>query len=401
MTFAVRLAIFYGAVFLVIGCFLPFFPLWLDARGLGAGEIGLILATPLFVRILVTPVVSFAADRNGDRRRFVIALASGALLSSLWFVPSTSFWAVFSVTVVFALFWVSIMPLTETIAMMGVRLEGLDYGRMRLWGSLSFIAVTVFGGAAIERAGADAAIVMFLGALTIVVAAAFALPKPTGEGRLKAAIDQPRIRVRDALALLGSPLFLLMLFATSTVQGAHALYYAFGTIHWRSIGISETVIGQLWATGVVAEIALFLVSKRIVEAIGSPRLMTLAGLAAVLRWLAMAYDPPLSVLLPVQLLHGLTFGAAHLGALHFIAQAVPEDRAATAQGLYAAVTAGIAMGGGMLAAGPLYAQLGGRGYLVMAGVAAISAVAAMVLNARWRGGRLLAPRGEASDEIPA
>jgi len=99
--------------------------------------------------------------------------------------------------------------------------------------------------------------------------------------------------------------------------------------------------------------------------------------------------------------NGLTFGAAHLGALHFIAQAVPEDRAATAQGLYAAVTAGIAMGGGMLAAGPLYAQLGGRGYLVMAGVAAISAVAAMVLNARWRGGRLLAPRGEASDEIPA
>ena len=361
MSFAVRVAVFYGAVFLVIGCFLPFFPVWLDAKGLRAGEIGLVLASPLFVRILVTPAVAFAADRNGDRRRFVIALSAGAFLISLAYLLAASFWSILLVTLAFALFWVSIMPLTEAIAMTGVRQAGLDYGRMRLWGSLSFIVVSVLGGLAIERGGGDAALAMFITAVFIVVAAAFILPQPSGTGRLRAAIDQPRIRARDVFALLAAPLFLLMLLAASAVQSAHALYYAFATLHWRSIGIPATTIGQLWATGVIAEIALFLISGPIVQKLGAPRLLILAAAAAIVRWIAMALNPPVSILMPIQLLHGLTFGAAHLGALHFIAQAVPEDRAATAQGLYASVTAGIAMGGGMLAAGPIYAELGGQG----------------------------------------
>jgi len=389
MTFAMRLAVFYGAIFLVIGSFLPFFPVWLDAQNLSAGEIGVILASPFFVRILVTPVVAFAADRNGDRRRFVIALASGALLASFLYIPSSSFWTILAVTIAFALFWVSIMPLTETMAMSGVRLEGLDYGRMRLWGSLSFIGVSMLGGAAIERAGPNAALVMFITAVAFVVVAAFALPKPTGKGHLKAAIDQPRVRIADALALLKSPLFLLLLLTTSMVQGSHAFYYAFATLHWRSIGIPAITIGQLWAVGVVAEIALFLISRRIVVAVGTARLIAVAAIAAVVRWTIMAFDPPLEILTSVQLLHGLTFGAAHLGALHFISQAIPEDRAATAQGLYTAVTAGIAMGTGMLVAGSIYAQMGGRGYLVMAGVAAISTLAAWLLCVRWQGGPIL------------
>ena len=70
----------------------------------------------------------------------------------------------------------------------------------------------------------------------------------------------------------------------------------------------------------------------------------------------MGFDPPLALLVPLQMLHGLTYGAAHVGAIHFISRAVPEGQGGTAQALYASVTGGIAMGGAMLLAGPLYAQ---------------------------------------------
>ena len=386
MSFTVRLAIFYSAIFLVIGSFLPFFPVWLDSKGLSASDIGVILSSPLLLRVLVTPVVSFAADRDGNRRRLVIGLASGASIASLALLSSSSFWAILVVTLVFALFWVSIMPLTETIAMAGVRVAGLDYGRMRLWGSFSFIAVSVTGGIAIGHVGADAALVMFIAATVCVLLAAFALPEPSGRGRLKAAIGQPGIRVRDVAALLRSKLFLLLLFTASTVQGAHALYYAFATLHWRSIGIPATAIGLLWATGVVAEIALFAVSRRVVDIVGPARLMIIAAVAAVVRWSVMAIDPPLAILFSIQLLHGLTFGAAHLGAIHAISRIIPEDHAATAQGLYASVTAGLAMGSGIAAAGPLYAFMGSKGFWVMAGIAAVSAVGAWVLSVRWVAG---------------
>ena len=73
--FATRVSLFYGAIFLLIGFHLPFFPVWLDWRGLTPGEIGIILSSPLAVRIFVTPALSFAADRTGNRRLVLILLA--------------------------------------------------------------------------------------------------------------------------------------------------------------------------------------------------------------------------------------------------------------------------------------------------------------------------------------
>ena len=109
--FAVRLALFYGAIFTLIGVFLPYFPVWLNGRGLSAGEIGIVLAAPLFVRVLVTPAISFAADMSGDRRLMLIALAWSAFLAGLLFLLANSFWTILLVVALFALFWTSIMPL--------------------------------------------------------------------------------------------------------------------------------------------------------------------------------------------------------------------------------------------------------------------------------------------------
>ena len=386
--FAVRLALFYGAIFMLIGTFLPYFPVWLNARGLSAGEIGIVLSTPLFVRVLVTPAISFAADKSGDRRLMLIALAWGALLAGLLFLAASSFWTILSVVVLFALFWTSIMPLTEAVAMQGVRRSGLDYGRMRLWGSLSFIAASIGGGFAIQFWGSQAALWIFIAATASVAVMSFALPRPSGKGWLRAAAPVPEIRLTDALSLARNPLFLALLFATALIQGSHAVYYAFGTLHWRSVGIPMTDIGQLWATGVVAEIALFAVSKRVVAAYGPVRLIMFAAFAAIVRWPLMTLDPPLEVLFPLQLLHAFTFGAAHLGALYFIAAAVPDHYSATAQGLYASVAVGIALGVGVSIAGPLYNSLGVEAYWVMALLAASSMLGSWWLMRHWDGGWL-------------
>ena len=75
----------------------------------------------------------------------------------------------------------------------------------------------------------------------------------------------------------------------------------------------------------------------------------------------MAFDPPLWPTALLQTLHAMSFGAAHLAAIHFLTHAVPEDRAATAQGVYAAIVAGLVLGTVTLACGPLYRDLRRRG----------------------------------------
>jgi MFS transporter, PPP family, 3-phenylpropionic acid transporter len=133
---------------------------------------------------------------------------------------------------------------------------------------------------------------------------------------------------------LRSPGFLLLLLAAGLAQASHAVFYTFGTLHWRALGLSTAWSGTLWAISIVAEVALFAYSAAVVRRIGPAQLIVLGAGAAVIRWFIMGLDPPLSLLLPLQILHALTFGATHIGAIHCLGRAVPETQAGTAQALY-------------------------------------------------------------------
>jgi MFS transporter, PPP family, 3-phenylpropionic acid transporter len=377
--FAVRVSILFAAIFVVAGTNLPYFPVWLDWKGLSPSEIALITALPLFVRVLVTPVIAFAADRTGDHRRFLIALSWCGLAALTLLSQSTGFWPILVCTLAFSVAWTTIMPLTETVALSGVSVAGLDYGRMRLWGSLTFIAASFCGGWVVERHGAASAIWLVVAGGALTTAASHALARPIGLGRLKAATSPPRLQIADAMGLLRSRTILVFLLATGAIQAAHAVFYTFGTLHWGQQGHSAGWSGALWAIAVIAEIGLFAFSAAVMRRLGAVELIIMGGAAAVVRWLAMGFDPPLAWLVPLQILHGLTFGATHLGAMHFMGRVVPARQTGTAQALYASVTGGIAMGGAMLMAGPLYAAYGGHAYWPMAIIAAVGVAAGVLL----------------------
>ena len=384
--FAVRLALFYGALFLVAGAKLPYFPIWLDGRGLSTSDIALIVAAPLFVRIICTPMIGFAADAHGDRRLAVILLAWVALAAFLALTGAVGFWAILAITLLLSVATTSLMPLTETIAMSGVRRFGVDYGRMRLWGSISFIVASFFAGFAVERLGDAVVLWILIGGAVSTVLGAHLLPGPVSIGAPSAGVETsaatPSVKpvLADVLRLVSSPKFALFILAVGAIQAAHAVFYTFGVLHWRSQGISSGWAGVLWAIGVITEIGLFAFSRRIGALLGSIGLIGIGALAGVLRWTLMAFDPPLALLLPLQALHGLTYGATHIGAVHWMSERIPQAQAGTAQAIYAAVTHGIAMGAATIAAGSLYATWQGGAYLAMAAVSGVGLIAALALH---------------------
>lgn len=205
------------------------------------------------------------------------------------------------------------MPLIETVAIDGVRSRALDYGRVRLWGSLSFIVASLGAGVVIGKAGPEAVLPLLVAATALMVLGTHLLPPELGG---KAMLRS--LKLADALDLARAPLFLLFLSAASLIQASHALYYSFGTLNWRAQGIPDGAIGVLWSVGVVAEVALFAVSGRVIAVRGTARLLLLAGLAASLRWGVMAINPPLLATRLLQTLHAMSFGAAHLAAIHFL-----------------------------------------------------------------------------------
>jgi len=351
----------YAAQFVAIGAYLPFMPVWLAGRGLSAGEIGVVLTLPMLARSFVAPAVALGVDRRGDRRAPLAALAALAGCATLALLLLTGFAAILAGFVALALFWCALMPLTEASAIEAQRAGRGDYGRMRLWGSASFIAANLGAGMLVDQVAPGAAVGLIAGAFLL--SGVFALRLPRDDGEELPAVSEG-LTLATGRALLGAT-FLGPIVLAGILQSSHAVLYGFGTLHWQSLGYSNTVIGGLWATGVVAEIILFAYSARPLRWLRPTGLLALAAAAGVTRWTAMAFDPPLAVQFGLQVLHAFTFAAVHLAAVTLIANNAPRRLAGTAQSMLFAVSS-LIMAATMLVAGALYGALGGGAYWAMA-----------------------------------
>ena len=156
------------------------------------------------------------------------------------------------------------------------------------------------------------------------------------------------------MRLLSSRLFLLFLVAIGCTHGAHATFYTFGALHWQAQGLSAAWVGVLWAIGVTAEVILFAFSAPVVRRFSAAQLIVAGAGGALVRWTAMAFDPPLALLVPLQTLHALTYSAAHLGAILFITRAVSPKGQGSAQAFYSVIAAGVILGIVGLISGALY-----------------------------------------------
>ncbi|MBS0470170.1 MAG: MFS transporter [Proteobacteria bacterium] len=382
------------------GIYIPFFGAWLAWRGMGPAEIGALLSTGMLLRVVVPPLTGIVADARNDRRSMMVVLFAMqfALYFALNFVTTPS--GIFFVAVTANVAGSAASPLMESASMRLAERFGFDYGRVRMWNSITFAIGNVVSGLAVSEWG----LVVLAPWLTLSLGASLAailwLPAPPpGHARGQLGIKL-RATAAEARELLQSIPFLLFLMASSFDQGSHAFYYAYGGLHWKEMGYSGALIGAIWPLGVVAEAALFAISLHLFRIVGATRLLLLGGFGCVLRWTILAFDPPFALVVFAQFLHGMTFALAHLGAMYFILKAVPPRLSATAQSLYAVFSNGIIMGAATFVSGPLYALYGGRTYLLMAAMGVCAILFALALQRRWHGGRITQHAdGEHSDAI--
>lgn len=379
-----RVAVFYGAFFFANGVNLPFWPLWLTARGLTPAEIGWAIAATYLSRLLVNPVAGYVADRRGDRRRPMVVMIVAAFVGWLLFPLTGGFWSIIAVTLLTTGLWSGLIPLGDSLAMLIVQRHGLDYGRIRLWGSLCFIVSAVATGWWLTKMPATTLVWLIAGGLALTAWSSYRLP----DERLPAA---PGGKPAPVWPLLFSGPFLLFLACAALNQAAHTVYYAFATLHWKSAGWSDDVIGMLWAEGVIAEILLFSFSGAVVRRLRPTGLMVLGLVAGVIRWTALGLSTALPVLVAAQALHSATFACSYLGAMHFLQRGAPPSLSARAQALFSAGAAGLAPGLMSPITGQLYEHMGGGAFLVMAGLSAAGLIAAIQLHRRWSGGVILSP----------
>ncbi len=372
----------YVFFFLFAGAHLPFWPLWLKNWGLTEAEVGAYSAAAIAMRVILGVTLPWIADRLNAPRRILAVLA--LLMSVLY---AAHFWidtrpVLFAATLAAAAVAAGMMPMADALSLRAAERGGFAYATARSVGSAAFLAANLLCGLAVARWGVDAALCWII--LSFPPLIWLGLRHPGGAGTQVA-----RPKLAEAWRLVRAPVFLAAMIAGAAVQGSHAVLYAFGSIHWAGQGIDDATIGALWALGVAVEVALMAIwGQALITRLGAPGAILLAAGASLFRWMVMTLDPGLAWLWPLQALHGLTFTAAHLGAMAFVRAATPPQLASTAQGLTGALAGGVVMAGASFAAAWAYPVFGAGAYWIGVALAIVGLIAAEALRRSWSGARL-------------
>ena len=365
--FGFRFSVSYALLMMGAGIQLPFLPLWLQAKGLSVVQITAIVAAMTATRVVGAPLFAALADYTGKRFLVVRCCAIGAVISYGLLSQATSYSTIMFLGLFAALLFAPIFPLIEGFSVESAARLGLEYGRLRLWASLSFLVGSIASGALLTILPAQDTMVLITAAQLLSVIATFVLP-PEPPHPPHHELVTP-LQLGAALKFLFASRFTVFVVAASLANSSHGMLYAVSSLHLARLGFDTFQIGMLWAAAVLAEVALFFFSGALVKDVPLPRLLCIGLFGAVMRWLGMGFATEFYQIALLQTLHCISFATTHLSLMHFIRLNVPQNLRNSAQGLYTAFAAGLLLSSVTWVSGPLYDRFGGQAFLLMAGIA--------------------------------
>ena len=360
----------YGLQFIAVGAWTAFAAPYFGALGLSLAVIGVLVAVPSAIAIIVAPMWGLAADRLGDMRlpylvAAILAAGSGLALAARPPMP----WLAVAVLIL-SVGSAGLTPLLDsrTIQRLWPRRE--RFGQARVAGSISFMVGTVGTGLVIEATRLEAMFVIYAIALvTAGVAAVALLGRPMRSQRVGTVGPIAAIRL---LRLPGLGLF----FVGSCVMWVNAI----GSMALFSLRVEELAgdtafVGIGWAISAVFEIPVMLLFARLAARVGVGRLIFIGSLLFILRAVLWSISTTPLMFIAVTSLGGCGFALALVGTTSYIASRVPAQLLATSQALFGSTTFAFGAIAGSILAGQVANAYGlAAVYPVGGAVATVGAV---------------------------
>ncbi len=343
-----RLSGFYFFYFAFVGASVPYWNVYLEHLSFTPQQIGLITGAVMGTRIFAPSLWGMVADRSGKPLQ-VIRL--GNLLAMVIFAAVLifqGFTPMLLIIACYSFFWNAVLSQFEVVTLRHLGSQYRHYARIRLWGSLGFIASVAGLGLLFEWVSVAQLPVIMLLFLAATWLCSLWVPIPpqraehsaTGQGIGQVLAAHPVI-----------PFLVISLL----MQISHGPYYTFFSVYMADLGYHTTTIGALWALGVVAEVMLYVVMHKVLLHYRLSTLLQLSLLLASIRWLLTGYlSTSLPVLLLMQCLHAATFGVFHAVSIEWIRRAFPAALAGQGQALYSGITYGVGGAVGAVLSGLLW-----------------------------------------------
>nr|WP_245399143.1 MFS transporter [Pseudomonas syringae] len=370
---------FYVCYFALLGSAAPFMALYLSHLGFSSARIGELIAIPMLMRCVAPNLWGWLGDHTGRRLTIVRFGAVFTLLAfSLILVQKTYAWLAM-VMALYAFFWHAILPQFEVITLAHLQGQTSRYSQIRLWGSIGFILAVVVLGRVFERVSLDLFPYILLAIMAGIAVSSVWVPNAQPAASTRA--TEPGGFLRQLMR----PGIMAFYISVALMLLSHGPYYTFLTLHLEALGYSRSLIGLLWAVGVVAEVLMFMVMSRILQRFSVRQVLFASFLLAALRWLLLGlFAEHLTALLIAQVMHAATFGSFHAAAIHFVQRSFGPRQQGQGQALYAALS-GVGGALGALYSGYSWNALGPVWTFAIASLAALAAAVMIVTPKKEEG----------------
>jgi PPP family 3-phenylpropionic acid transporter len=339
----------YFLYFGVLGIFLPYFTLYCDNLGFSGLQIGVLSALRSVALVLFSLIWGALADRLSKRRP--IYILCNIISASIWvfYLFTIEFWPILLITIFYGMFYAPIISFLEAFTMDVLGKEKKSYGRIRAWGSISFITMALVVGKVIDLYSVDVILILILcGSILLAI----------GSVRIPAIKLQKKDRSAPGVRSLLAARVVVFLFCAFLMLISHGAYYVFFSIHLANMGMGGTFIGISWALASIAEALVMILSQKLFSRFSLENVLTFSFGVAAIRWLILFYATSPAVILASQILHAATYGMFHMASILYIDRMAPQTSKTIGQAVNNAVTYGLGLMVGFFLNGYLYEKIG-------------------------------------------
>jgi PPP family 3-phenylpropionic acid transporter len=353
----------YFIYFGVLGIFLPYFNLYCYHLGFTGLQIGVLSALRSVALVLFPLIWGSLADRFNLRKPIYVLCTFLSAFIWIFYLFFVDFWPMLIITAIYGIFYAPIISFLEAVTMDALGTEKKSYGRIRAWGSISFIAMVLFLGRIIDLYSVDIILILILAGSLMLAAVSIRIPAV-------------KIRPKDLMAQGAESLLTkktaVFLFCAFLMLAGHGAYYGFFSIHLENLGYDSTFIGIAWAVASTSEILVMLKSDKIFSRFTLENVLFLSFLVAAFRWLILYFAGSAAVILLSQILHAVTYGTFHMASILYIDRLAPAQAKTLGQAVNNALSYGLGLMVGFFVNGYVYEITGSYALFLLSSLIALA-----------------------------
>lgn len=373
----------YMGLFAAVGALFPYIPVYYSSLGLDLGAIGLLAAIFSAAGMLGSPLWGAAGDRLGRSRAVLLIPATFGAIAFVVLAQVRGMWLLALAAAAGSFGMAGVGPVLDARALETVQEDRSRFGRLRVWGSISFIISALFVGWLADRAGIRSLFFVLIPALLVTGIIGLGLRSLSAETTLP--------RLGSLAAVFRSAPLMRFMAAALVVWTSNSAINSFFSVHLQQIGAPATLIGWAWAIGAAVEVPVMFAFPALSRRLGLERLVVIGAAFFVARAAAVTLvtDPVLATL--TMALHGAAFSLMLVGCVAYVSRHAPRGAAASAQGVLSGMIYGLSMIIGPAFGGLLAGGLGLPGMFAIAGVGSAAGVIGLVWLFATADGRAPSP----------